>query len=118
MNAASLMRSQWERYPRYHQARPNLLLHMVFVPLFLASNVAFLIALVERRWLVGLGAAVFTGVSLAMQGRGHRAEAVPAEPFTGPFNAASRIVFEQWVSFPRFVLSGGWRRALRRGQSL
>jgi hypothetical protein len=24
-----------------------------------------------------------------------------------------RIFFEQWITFPRFVLSGGWLRALR-----
>lgn len=71
------------------------------MPLFLASNVALLIALVERRWLLGLGAAALTGLSLAIQGRGHSKEPVPAEPFTGPRNAIARILLEQWVTFPR-----------------
>ena len=53
-------------------------------------------------------------LSLALQGRGHRWEPVPPEPFTGPMNAVARLLCEQWITFPRFVLSGGWRDALRR----
>ena len=49
---------------------------------------------------------------VALQGRGHRKEPVPPEPFTGLGNALSRIFLEQWITFPRFVLSGGWLRAL------
>ena len=113
MTTSSLVRRQWEGYARYHQSRPNLLLHIVFVPLFLAGNVVLIIALAERRWLVALGGAVLTGLAIAIQGRGHRGEPVPAEPFTGAVNALSRIFLEQWVTFPRFVLSGAWMRALR-----
>jgi hypothetical protein len=107
-------RSQLQEYSLYHQSRPNLLLHIIFVPLFLAGNVALLVALAERRWLSVLGAAALTGLSLAVQGCGHSKEPVPPAPFTGPFNAMSRILREQWVTFPRFVLSGAWRQALRK----
>jgi phage terminase small subunit len=103
-----------ERYARYHQRRSNLLLHIAFVPLFLAGNVALLAALIERRWLAALGAVILTILSLAVQGRGHRGEPVPPEPFTGPVNAVTRILLEQWVTFPRFVLSGAWSRAVRK----
>lgn len=113
MSTSSLPWAQWEGYTRYHQSRPDLLLHIVFVPLFLAGNVAFLVALIERRWLLALGAAALTGVALVIQGRGHREEPVPPEPFTSPSNALLRILLEQWVTFPRFVLSGAWMRALR-----
>lgn len=114
MNASSLLRVQQAGYARYHQSRANLLLHIVFVPLFLAGNIALLVALSERRWLLALGAAVLTFFALAAQGRGHRGEAVPPEPFTSPRNAIARIFLEQWVTFPGFVLSGGWRQALKR----
>jgi hypothetical protein len=114
MSDSSLRRSQWEGYALYHQSRLNLVLHIAFVPLFLASNLALLIALAERRWLLALGAIALTVVSFAMQGRGHRKEPVPPVPFTGAFNALSRIFLEQWVNFPRFVLSGAWGRALRK----
>lgn len=70
-------------------------------------------ALLQQRWLAALGAAALTGLSLAVQGRGHGREPVAAEPFTGPLNAIARIVLEQWLTFPRFVLSGAWMRALQ-----
>ena len=114
MSMPQLLRWQWEGYSRYHQSRFNLLLHIVLVPLFLVSNVALLVAFFQRSWLVGIGALVLMVFSIALQGRGHRKEPVPPEPFTSPSNAVSRIFLEQWVTFPRFVLSGGWLRALRQ----
>lgn len=113
MNASPLLQSPSEGYARYHQSRTNLLLHIVFVPLLLAGNVVLVVALAERAWLLALGAAALTGLALGVQGRGHRREPVPPEPFLGPLDAVSRILREQWVSFPGFVLSGGWLRALR-----
>jgi len=113
VSPSQLLRWQWEGYPRYHQSRFNLLLHIVVVPLFLVANVALLAGLVQRSWPVVAVAIVATVVSVALQGRGHNAESNPPEPFSGPANAISRIFFEQWVTFPRFVLSGGWLRALR-----
>jgi hypothetical protein len=116
MSVAGLLRWQWEGYARYHRSRANLLVHIVAVPLFLMGNVALVAALVRVSWLgAALGAAAIVA-SLAMQGRGHGREPVPPEPFTSPFNAVSRLFLEQWVTFPRFVLSGGWRDALRSAQ--
>jgi uncharacterized membrane protein YGL010W len=112
MSASPLSRSQWQGYSRYHQSRANLLLHIIFVPLFVASNLGLLIALIERRLFLGLGAAALMGLALAVQGRGHSKEPVVPEPFTGLFNTVARILLEQWVTFPRFVLSGAWRRAV------
>jgi hypothetical protein len=34
-------------------------------------------------------------------------------PFEGPLDVLSRIVLEQWITFPRFVLSGSFARAWR-----
>ena len=115
MTASELLRHQWEGYPRYHQSRLNLLLHIVLVPVFVASNIALLVALIQRSWLIVIVAAAVMGLSIAVQGRGHRREPVPPEPFTGPGNAVARIFLEQWVTFPRFVLSGRWLSALRLG---
>jgi hypothetical protein len=109
-----LLRRQWEAYARYHQSRGNLLLHIFFVPMFLLGNLVLLIALIEGRWLAALGGVLATVLALALQGRGHRQESIPPEPFTGPGNALARILLEQWVTFPRFVLSGGWSNAMRR----
>lgn len=113
MKRSSVLRKQWDGYAHYHQSRSNLLLHIVFVPLFLAGNVVFLVELVELRWLWAIAALALSILCLGIQGHSHRREPVPPEPFTGPADAVSRIVLEQWVSFPQFVLRGGWMRALR-----
>lgn len=112
MNANELLQWQWDGYPRYHQSRTNLLLHIVVVPLFLLGNIALVTGIIMLSWAVALGGLAAMIVSVVLQGRGHKIEVNPPEPFTGPKNAVSRIFLEQWVTFPRFVLSGGWRRAL------
>ena len=114
MSPSELLRWQWEGYSRYHRSRFNLLLHIAVIPMFLVGNAALFVALVQRSWHIGIVAVVALVLSVALQGRGHRHEPVPPEPFTGPFNAMSRIFLEQWVTFPRFVFSGGWFRALRK----
>jgi len=104
---------QWKGYPRYHRSRINLVLHIIFVPVFLVGNVA-LVAAIVRGTLVGTVIAMTAIIaSIAVQGRGHRWEAIPPEPFGSFSNALARIFCEQWVTFPRFVLSGGWSNALR-----
>jgi phage terminase small subunit len=113
MGLSDLLRWQWNGYARNHRARQNLLLHIVVAPLFPASNVLMIWALVEGAWLAAAGAATITAISIAVQGIGHRLEELAPEPFTGPGNAIARILCEQWITFPRFVLSGGWWRALR-----
>ncbi len=113
MSIPQLLRWQWEGYPRYHRSRANLMLHIALVPLFLIANVALVAALVERTWLMGVLAIAAMFIAVALQGRGHRQEPTPPEPFTSLVNALSRIFFEQWVTFPRFVLSGGWSHAMR-----
>lgn len=113
--AASPRRSSPCRgYARYHRSRANLLLHIVFVPAFLAANVALLAALLGRHWLLAIGASALTAIAIAIQGYGHRGEPIPPEPFTGPRNAVARILIEQWVTFPQFVFAGGWRRSMNQ----
>lgn len=113
MRFVELLRWQWQGYARNHRARSNLLLHIAMVPLFLAGNVMLLAGLVRLSWWLMPAGILATVVSIALQGRGHKAEADSPAPFTGVGNALSRIFLEQWVTFPRFVLSGGWLRALR-----
>jgi len=110
---SQLLAWQCEGYPRYHRSRANLLMHIVLVPLFLAGNVALIVGLIGAAWLLALAGLVTMAISIALQGRGHRGEATPPEPFTSPLNALSRIFLEQWITFPRFVVSGGWLRAVR-----
>jgi hypothetical protein len=114
MGISQLLRWQWEGYPKHHQSRPNLLIHIVAVPLFLFGTIVLVGAIAQL--CVSLLAVAFGCIlaAVALRGRGHRLEAVPPEPFSGPLNFVSRLFFEQWVTFPRFVLSGGWLEALRK----
>ena len=112
MNVSQLLQWQWKDYGAYHQNRTNLLMHIVAVPLFMLGSILLMIAL-YLSWPVLLVISIACiAVSLAVQGRGHKMEAVPPVPFESPANAMSRLLLEQWVTFPRFVLSGGWYRNL------
>jgi hypothetical protein len=113
MTLPELARWQWQGYPRYHQSRANLLLHIVVIPAFVVANATLVVGLICGSWVVAGLAALAMVASVALQGAGHKREPVPPEPFTSPANAVSRLVLEQWITFPRFVLSGGWRRAWR-----
>jgi hypothetical protein len=109
-----LLQWQWSGYSRYHCSRANLFIHIVAVPVFLVSNIGFIVALATSSMVLMALSVVVMIVSVAVQGRGHRQEELPPEPFTGAGNAVLRIFLEQWVTFPRFVISGGWFRALRQ----
>jgi hypothetical protein len=104
---------QWKDYARYHRSAPNLLVHVAAVPLFLLGNLLALAGLALLSWGMAVGGLALSALAFAAQGLGHKAEAEPPVPFSGPANVAGRILVEQWVTFPRFVLSGGWARNLR-----
>jgi hypothetical protein len=110
MSLGALLRRQWQGYPRYHQHRGNLLLHLVTVPLFMLATVALLVSLLLLSWKLLVAGVAGIVVTLVAEGRGHKLEPVPPEPFTGPANFIGRFFFEHWITFPRFVLSGGWWR--------
>jgi type IV secretory pathway TrbD component len=101
---------QWADYARYHQSLRNLLVHIVAVPLFLIGNLAAVLGLLFLAWGVAIAGVVLSAIAFAVQGLGHKTEPVPSVPFSGPANVVGRILVEQWVTFPRFVLSGGWSR--------
>ena len=116
MTPIELLRWQWQGYAGYHRNRTNLLLHIFAVPLFWLGTVLLVIGLFALAWAKLLAGAACIAVSVAVQGRGHRLEPVPPAPFTGPWNFIGRLFFEQWITFPRFLLSGGWTRNLAAGR--
>ena len=108
-----LLAWQWSRYPATHRDRRNLLVHALTAPLFLAGVCALVAGLLQARWvLAGVG---LLGVALpvVLQGRTHTLETNAPAPFRGPADVAVRLFVEQWVTFPRYVLSGGFARAWR-----
>jgi hypothetical protein len=88
-------------------------MHLVTVPLFMAGTcVAGAAPFVNPLWLIaGIGA---MAAAVASQGRTHAHEQTPPAPFLGPRDVAARIFLEQWMTFPRYVLSGAFGRAWRR----
>jgi uncharacterized membrane protein YGL010W len=108
-----LLQWQLDGYPEFHRGRANLLIHVVAVPAFIASVVALVANLVMTHWVnAGVSFGV-TVVAFAVQGVGHKREATPPIPFSGPGDAVTRILAEQFITFPRFLFSGGWDAAFR-----
>jgi hypothetical protein len=107
-----LLARQFSGYPDAHGHRGNLLIHALTVPLFLLGNCAVVAAPFTSGW-VALGGVALTTIAIGLQGRGHALESGRPAPFSGPLNAVLRILAEQWITFPRFVLSGGFSRAWR-----
>jgi hypothetical protein len=108
----SLLSWQWTLYAEGHRDRRNLLVHALTAPWFLGGTLALLGSPV-----LGVGAGVSGAAAMvlavALQGKGHRTEASRPAPFRGPADVLARLLVEQWVTFPRFVLSGGFARAWR-----
>jgi hypothetical protein len=109
-----LLRWQWEGYPEFHKDRANLLAQVVAVPGFGLAAIAFALSLATLRFGPALAAFLLMITNFGVQGAGHKREACPPIPFDGPLDAVTRILAEQFVTFPRFVLSGRLREALRR----
>jgi hypothetical protein len=78
----------------------------------MAGTVAVVLAPVVSGWLALGGVLAMLG-AMAAQGRGHRFEQSPPAPFRGPMDVVARILAEQWITFPRYVLTGELGRALR-----
>jgi hypothetical protein len=79
----------------------------------IASAVLLAACLATMHWVVA-GVSVLTlAVAFLVQGMGHGREVTPAIPFTGMTDAVTRILAEQFITFPRFVITGAWSAALR-----
>lgn len=108
-----LLSWQLAAYPEAHRDRRNLALHLATVPIFAAGLAAAIAGvLMLSPWITGAGIAAAIAV-VALQGRGHSREAHPPAPFSGPLDVLVRILAEQLITFPRFVVSGGFARAWR-----
>jgi len=108
----SFLADQFSGYPRVHATRANLLIHIVAVPVFDLAIVGAVASLAMRSWVAAAGGVVVAVTAFAAEARGHAVEPQAPAPFTGPASAVQRIFAEQFITFPRFVLTGGWARAL------
>jgi phage terminase small subunit len=106
---------QWRVYPSAHRDRRNLIIHAVTVPLFTIGLTLTAAGLARFALLSAVfGVALVLGAIVA-QGRGHRFEREAPQPFRSTVDALVRLVVEQFVTFPRFVLRGGFAHAWAGG---
>lgn len=106
-----LVTLQFAGYARAHGARANLAIHLASAPLFVAGVIGAPGAALAGHYSA---AAILLGVALVAffsQAVGHAREANAPEPFRSPLDVVARVFVEQFVTFPRFVLSGGFARA-------
>lgn len=110
MTPRQLLRWQWNGYWRTHLSRANLVIHVITVPVFMLGTIAIVCAIMALSPQWAMAGVLAIGSAMALQAVGHRLEPNAPAPFTGVGNAASRIFLEQWVTFPRYLLSGSWRQ--------
>jgi hypothetical protein len=108
-----VMAWQWTGYGRNHRDHGNLWLHIVAVPVFVGAALALVSTLWHGYWFAAGLSLVTMMFAFAVQGLGHKREAEPPVPFDGPGDFLARVFIEQFITFPRFVLSGGWLRQLQ-----
>jgi hypothetical protein len=118
MNFAEIHAEQWNGYSERHQNKLNLLIHIVTVPLVWLAAIQVVGGLLLM--LIGVGglkfwvyAAVWIAVALFAQSYGNGLEANKPKPAASPKDFAIGAAVEQFLTFPRFVLTGQWLRNLQ-----
>jgi hypothetical protein len=109
-----LLAWQLDLYPANHTRRSTLLVHAISAPMFCVGCVALVVAPFTTPWLALVGLEL--PLALVMQGATHKKEATAPVPFRGPGDFVARFFAEQWVTFPRWVLSGGFAKAWRNAK--
>ncbi len=107
-----LLAWQWGLYAAGHTRRANLLIHVLTVPVFQIGTLALFSSPLLGAAFAMVGPVLMVG-AMAAQGRGHAGEPERPVRFHGPLDVIARIMAEQWIAFPRFVLTGGLARAWR-----
>ncbi len=110
-----LLAWQWANYLKNHRDRQNLLVHALTVPIFHAGTLAVAMSTFTS-WSLAVVGVSFCGFAMSAQGRGHGRESEKPIPFEGPLDVVTRIFAEQWVTFPRYMLSGEFVKAWRASQ--
>lgn len=112
MKKNNLVAWQWSDYSEKHKNHVNLLIHIIAVPLFWLGTAALLTGIWQNTNSLILTSPLLLVFSFILQGLGHRLEIETPAPFGGPLDFIRRFLTEQFVNFPRFVLSGIWYRSL------
>jgi hypothetical protein len=120
MTFPQLLEAQWSDYPERHTHRTNLLIHILAVPMswfgafwILGGFLLMLMGVPGAFGMLFWGAAFIAG-ALAAQHYGNSLEGRRAPPIRDPKQFARHAFAEQFVTFPRFVLTGAWFENLKQ----
>jgi len=113
MKIREMMKWQADGYQTYHFSCINLWIHIIAVPFFITGTLSLLLSIITLNIILVITSLLLMATSIGVQGYGHGKEKVPAIPFSGFVNAVTRIFLEQLITFPLFVLTGQWYRALK-----
>lgn len=118
MTFVEVLNQQWDGYEERHRNKANLLIHIATVPLVWIAALQIFGGLLLM--LIGVGglkmwlyAFILIAIALGAQWQGNSMEQVKATPPGNPKDFALYAFAEQFVTFPRFVLTGGWLRNLQ-----
>lgn len=106
---------QYRHYPEFHGSRTNLIIHLITVPIFQLGTLLLTGPLWGAWWLALVGVGMMV-TAMAAQGRGHGIEKNPPVPFAGPLDVLVRIFAEQWIAWPRWMISGGFADAFYKAK--
>ena len=112
----SLLQWQWGLYRAVHKDRRNLLIHIFTQPIFVLGALTAVTSPLIGGWRALVSGLVAMVVAMALQGRGHGIEKEPPVPFRSRADIFARIFAEQFITFPRFVLSGAFAEAWRQSK--
>jgi hypothetical protein len=113
MNILEITKQQWIDFGVYHSSRKNLIIHVFAAPIFIIGIVGFTYGLLNLQLIETVGSVLIMAISLGMQSYGHSNESVRSDSFASPLDAITRILIEQLINSPRFIMSGKWYAALR-----
>ena len=99
-----LLRWQWELYPDNHKKRATLVVHLITAPLFVLGTLMLASSPVTG-WELAVAGVAFMFGTVTAQGWSHKQEESRPVPFDGPGDFVLRFFAEQFVTFPRFVMS-------------
>src|SRR4051812_8960259 len=95
---------QWQDYARAHRDCVNFLIHLVAVPMFIASTMLAPLCIFGGRFAWLAAATALFLISIGLQAIGHKRETFPPAPFKGSRDFWTRLFAEQFITFPRFVV--------------
>ena len=114
MKTTELIQWQWKDYHTFHQSKTNLIIHIVTMPIFVLALLCVIYFAVQLQWMASAISFIVMLIAFGAQGYGHSLEANPSIPFANAKQAVQRIFLEQVINFPRYVINGGFIKALKK----